>query len=257
MCCANGKVKLLALNSPLEPLCSLVSGISPQLKHFLEKIQTYNSCFQMTSFGATNIIRNNFMPTFKVNSETNNINFNTNVDSYKTNPDPIQIQGQIYYRVGSLLPFLDANYQFLQIYFIGNSDVEINQRCAIGSNIRTEIVEQLQRLFHEENELVRLFKTALDRMPLDNHKIVVRADKTPAGEHARRFNAPTIDDVAIVIVGEEFQSRVIVLHRRNDHLQRASETHRCYDALQYPILFWKGEDGYHLTIKMVNPLNGN
>lgn len=82
--------------------------------------------------------------------------------------------------------------------------------------------------------------------------MIIRADKTPVGEHARRFNAPTIDDVAIVIVGEDFQSRDIVLHRRNSQLQRVSETHRSYDALQYPILFCQGEDEYHINIKMFN-----
>lgn len=40
-------------------------------------------------------------------------------------------------------------------------------------------------------------------MPFDNHKIVIRADKTPAGQHARRFNAPTIDELGIVVVGED------------------------------------------------------
>jgi hypothetical protein len=58
-----------------------------------------------------------------------------------------------------------------------------------------------------------MFKIALDRMPSDSHNIVIRADKTPAGEHARRFNSPTIDEVAIVIVGENLQFRDIVLHR--------------------------------------------
>lgn len=53
-------------------------------------------------------------------------------------------------------------------------------------------------------------------MPSDNHKIVIRADKTPAGQHARRFSAPTIDKVTIVVVGENLESRDIVLHRRND-----------------------------------------
>lgn len=127
---------------------------------------------------------------------------------------------------------------------------------AFWLNCNLEIVADLQNLFHEHNELVQLFKIALDRMPSDNHKIVIRADKTPAGQHARRFNSPTIDDVAIVIVGDEFQSRDIVLHRRNEQLQRVSETHRSYDALQYPILFWQGEDGYHFNIKMINPVNG-
>lgn len=29
-----------------------------------------------------------------------------------------------------------------------------------------------------------------------------------------------------------------------------SETHRSYDALQYPIFFWQGEDGYHFSIEV-------
>lgn len=265
MCCANGKVKLSALNTPPEPLRSLINGTAPQSKHFLANIQKYNSCFQMTSFGATHIIRDNFMPTFKVISSNGILNINNTTfseiftDSYSQYENftvTLQIQGQLYHQAGSLLPFQDASYQFLQIYFIGNADDELDQRCAINTNTKREIVQQLQNLFHEHNELIKLFKTALDRRPSDNHKIVIRADKTPAGEHARRYNAPTIDDVAIVIVRQEFQSRDIVLQRRNNELQRVSETHRSYDALQYPILFCKGDDGYHLNIKMVNPASG-
>lgn len=74
-------------------------------------------------------------------------------------------------------------------------------------------------------------------MPSDAHKIVIHADKTPAGQHVRRFNAPTIDEVAIVIVEDQFQPRDIVLHRRNDQLTKFAETHWCYDALQYPTFF--------------------
>lgn len=66
LCCANGKVKLIPLDPPPEPLYSLVSGIGTDSIHFLTHIQQYNNCFQMTSFGATNVVRENFMPTFKV-----------------------------------------------------------------------------------------------------------------------------------------------------------------------------------------------
>ncbi|XP_031641262.1 uncharacterized protein LOC116352658 isoform X2 [Contarinia nasturtii] len=113
-------------------------------------------------------------------------------------------------------------------------------------------------MFHEHNELIRRFEIALDRMPTDNHRIVIRADKRPVGDDARRFNAPAFDsnDVAIVIVGAQFEPRDIVLKRRNDILHRISETHRSYDALQYPILFPYGEDGYHFNIKMKNPTTG-
>ncbi|GFT68522.1 putative DNA helicase [Trichonephila clavipes] len=63
----------------------------------------------------------------------------------------------------------------------------------------------------------------------------------------------TLVSVAIVIVGEEFNSRDIILHRRNGDVQRVSETHRSYDALQYPIQFCQGEDGYYFNINMKNP----
>lgn len=231
LCCVNGKVKLPELNKPPDPLQSMVSGTTPQSKHFLNNIRKYNSCFQMTSFGAERIVTDNFMPTFKV-------------------------QGQIYHNAGSLLPITDQQYKFLQIYFLGNSEDEVNTRCAITSGVRHDIIQSLQNLFHQHNELVKLFKTALEEMPSDNHKIVIKADKTPVGEHSRRFNAPTINEVAIVIVGDQFEARDIILHRRNDHLKRVSETHRCYDALQYPILFWQGEDGYHFQLKMINPATG-
>lgn len=46
LCCANGKVKLPELSQPPEPLLSLVSGTTPQSKHFLTHIRGYNNCFQ-------------------------------------------------------------------------------------------------------------------------------------------------------------------------------------------------------------------
>ncbi|GFW35422.1 retrovirus-related Pol polyprotein from transposon TNT 1-94 [Trichonephila clavipes] len=66
MCCASGKFKLPELYSPPEPLSTFLSGVTRVSKHCLENIRKYNSCFQMTSFGATNIVRENYMPTFRV-----------------------------------------------------------------------------------------------------------------------------------------------------------------------------------------------
>ena len=39
---------------------------------------------------------------------------------------------------------------------------------------------------------------------------------------------------------------------RGKGLQRISETHQSYDALQYPLLYRRGEDGYHWQIAMVD-----
>nr|XP_036217945.1 uncharacterized protein LOC118680754 [Bactrocera oleae] len=143
-----------------------------------------------------------------------------------------------------------------QIYHQADEHGEFDQRCAIVSNTIREIIRELQRFFYQHNALVQLFKIVSDRMPSDNNKIVIRTDRIPFGEYARRFNSPTIDEVANVICGDQFQSRDIVLHRINAQLHRVSELHRSYDALPYPILYCKGDDGYHINILMIDPPTG-
>ena len=55
------------------------------------------------------------------------------------------------------------------------------------------------------------------------------------------------------MVGDQFLPRDIILHKRNAQLVRIAETHRCYDAVQYPIIFWDGADGYHSNNKLQDP----
>ncbi|CAJ0928188.1 unnamed protein product [Ranitomeya imitator] len=57
--------------------------------------------------------------------------------------------------------------------------------------------------------------------------------------------------------GNDFQSHDIVLQKRNNSLQRVAETHRSYDGLQYPIIFWQGQDGYQFGIPQTDPTTGN
>ena len=97
VCCSNGKVQLATFQEPPQPLKNLLTGSTFDSKHFLQHIQKYNSAFQMTSFGAKFVTQGGFMPTFKV-------------------------QGQVYHRIGSLLPEENENCQFLQIYFMGNQE---------------------------------------------------------------------------------------------------------------------------------------
>lgn len=51
----------------------------------------------------------------------------------------------------------------------------------------------------------------------------------------------------------ECERRDIVLRTRDDRLQRILETHRAYDALQYPLIYCHGEDGYNFGLYQVNP----
>jgi len=47
-----------------------------------------------------------------------------------------KLQWQIYHRVGSLLPLPDADHKFLQVYFMGNTDEQINQRSRFNTGIK-------------------------------------------------------------------------------------------------------------------------
>ncbi|XP_067930828.1 uncharacterized protein [Watersipora subatra] len=233
VCCANGKVKIPVITAPPEPLQSLMIGDNASSRHFLSNIHKYNNCFQMKSFGASReICEQGFMPTFKV-------------------------QGQIYHLHGLLLPAENENNKFLPIFFMGNADDEVNQRCKNVSGVRRSIVHDLQDFFHRYNNYVQEFKTSMEILTDDSLKIVIRADRRPAGEHEQRYNAPELNKPAIVIVGQDFDERDIVLHKRQSVFTRISETHISYDALQYPIIYWQGQDGYHLTIRQVDPNRGN
>ncbi|KAL8574075.1 hypothetical protein ACOMHN_065329 [Nucella lapillus] len=58
-----------------------------------------------------------------------------------------------------------------------------------------------KNMLHETNTYVASFKTALEKMTGPEYRVVIRHDKAPAEEHPRRFNAPTSDEVAVLIVG--------------------------------------------------------
>ena len=71
----------------------------------------------------------------------------------------------------------------------------------------------------------------------------------------RTENLPTVNEVAVLIPDSQGQSillltigRDIILQRRGGTLQRISETHPSYDALQYPLLFPNGEDGWSINL---------
>ncbi|GBN99610.1 hypothetical protein AVEN_169501-1 [Araneus ventricosus] len=84
-------------------------------------------------------------------------------------------------------------------------------------------------------------------------KVVIYADKTPSGQHERRYNAPETSEVAIILAGDKQGSRDISLELRSNQIKKIAETHRAYDALQYPLLFWQGEDGYNFELRQTNP----
>ncbi|KAE9542315.1 hypothetical protein AGLY_003442, partial [Aphis glycines] len=129
-CCSEGKVILEDIANPPVPLKSLLNFSHENSKHFFEMICVYNSAFQMTSFGATEIRHENVMPTFKV-------------------------QGQVYHLTGFLLPTSTEEQKFLQIYFMGDSENEVKRRLSIAPNTNKQIIYDLQYMLHRNNSYIR------------------------------------------------------------------------------------------------------
>ncbi|XP_059223034.1 uncharacterized protein LOC131996874 [Stomoxys calcitrans] len=231
LCCLQGKVKLEEILPPPEPLHSLLTGDHPKSKQFIRNIRRYNNAFQMTSFKSKQVVERGFMPTFK-------------------------IQGQVYHLAGSLLPLRPDDHKFLQIYFIADPDTQASTRCSIVAQpIDIDLIRSLQDMLHSHNSYIQSFKTAIESVPVDtpDYNVVIHANKVPVGEHRGRYNAPSTSEVAVVIAGQQFDKRDIVLRSRDDNLQKISELHRSYDSLQYPLMLCRGEDGYTINVPQVDP----
>ncbi|UYV61137.1 hypothetical protein LAZ67_1003546 [Cordylochernes scorpioides] len=189
MCCSNGKVRLPLIDLPPEPLRSLLSGENSDSVHFLRNIRKYNSCFQMTSSGAEN--------------QTHSVTF----------PTTFSIQGQVYHRIGSLMP--------------SENQPQTDRRCQQIQGVRRNIVQGLQRMLHQHNLLVQQFKTALENLPSDAYRVVVNADRTPPGQHPRWYNAPTANEVAVVLAGDAHLKIIGLLENDNHWVVTMDEAVLC------------------------------
>ena len=71
----------------------------------------------------------------------------------------------------------------------------------------------------------------------------------PAGEHRGTYNTPSATNAEIAVVLDDTATapRDIVIKQQDDGLTKISELHASYDALQYPLLFPHGNDGYHIN----------
>ena len=151
------------------------------------------------------------------------------------------------------------DHKFLHIYFIDDPEIQAATRCNIKSiNTRASldsfIVRSLQDLLHLRNRYVQYFKTAMETAPPDvpDCNVEIHANKIVTGEHRGRYNAPSTSEVAVVIARHQFDKRDRVLRSRDENLQKILELYRSYDSLQYPLMIFRGEDGYSIDIPQVN-----
>ncbi|XVF80343.1 hypothetical protein PTKIN_Ptkin15bG0062400 [Pterospermum kingtungense] len=113
-----------------------------------------------------------------------------------------------------------------------------------------DVVKQLVEMFDETNIIVWAFRMARDRFGYSDY-VPVRL-RLIGHRSQRQYSDAMSDEVAGLIVGDVdhlINNRDIIVDHKSLGLQRISDLHLAFMAMQYPILFPYGEDGFHLDIK--------
>ncbi|XP_006593222.1 uncharacterized protein [Glycine max] len=102
------------------------------------------------------------------------------------------------------------------------------------------------------------FRMARDRLTdtqVHNVRLKLIAGREKDGH---TYNIPSVPEVAALIAGDinANSNRDIIVETQNGQLQRIYELHCSYLALQYPLLFPYGEDGYRTDILHRDTLSG-
>ncbi|KAG5520326.1 hypothetical protein RHGRI_033033 [Rhododendron griersonianum] len=224
-CCYNGQVVLANENVP-EALRTLFTSQTEEGLEFRRHIRAYNSIFAFTSFGV------------KLDKE---------LATSRQGVYTFRAQGQVYHDLPSLIPSGSTPCYF-QLYFY-DTDKEVENRLNVLSEVSLDksIVEKLMEVL-SGNPYSQVLRK-LQHVPLDSYHIHIRSD---AKLDQRVYNTPSADQVAAIWI-EGNNPNVphdhdIIVHSTSGHKHRVKHYYGCYDALQYPLLFPRGEVGWHQNI---------
>jgi hypothetical protein len=89
--------------------------------------------------------------------------------------------------------------------------------------------------------------------PIEEVHIYITTGRTPKNGDVHRYNVPTANEVAMIIPSKSGKVRirdVIVQWQYGGGLQRMNELAPFYDPLQYPLLFFVGEDEWSKNLQL-------
>ena len=229
LCCHAGRVSLPRVKKTPEFLDVLLKTSAT----FRQNIRRVNSAFAFTSTGA------------KVDESINN----------KPGPYTYRVHGQNCHRLGSLLPTPGEQPKYSQMYIFDTANEVKNRiRSLTGSisstSLDEKVVSGLKEMLDSTNDLTKIYRSARDRY--ESGKPTDLTIRLVGQRHrGKQYDLPRSEEIAGLIVGDLSSTtgaRDIILELQSNDLQRISELHPLYMALQYPLLFPYREDGYHVNI---------
>ncbi|XP_056855451.1 uncharacterized protein LOC108858001, partial [Raphanus sativus] len=242
ICCGQGQVTLPMLRESPLVIKKLLYGKDAKSRYYQNNLRSLNMLFSFTSLGG------------KVDRSIPN----------GVGPKTFTMQGENYHLMGSMKPDSGDSTKFSQLYIV-DIESEVEDIDAVLSKYKTEadkakklelrkqIIEDIIKVLDDVNSYVKQFRQARERLSMEaNEKFHMRIVSTREKD-GRTYDTPTASEVAVLIPGDfnlEMDRRDIVLQeKQSGSLKRISEIHPSYLALQYPLIFSYGEDGFRLGIK--------
>ncbi|GKD48262.1 hypothetical protein Tco_1277238, partial [Tanacetum coccineum] len=115
-----------------------------------------------------------------------------------------------------------------------------------GDGVDGTIVWSLIEMLDQKSSIAQAFRMARDWCHSHtsvNVELRLLFEKT----NSRQYNAPTVAEVAALITndfGDGDPTRNIIVNTKDGRTKRILKLHPSYMALQYPLIFPYGEDGY-------------
>ncbi|XP_021721983.1 uncharacterized protein LOC110689507 [Chenopodium quinoa] len=216
-CCSGGEVKIAANEYPAEQQ-RLFTSNDEDAVHFKTYARLYNNLFAFSSIGG------------KFDAST-----------YK-GIYVFKMHGQMYHFVLDLLPYKGTP-KYLQLYFYDGQN-EANNRLKCFPKVRRKVIDILMRI-SEQNPYAVFFRSLRERHITVDTKIVLNQSTVL---DQRVYNAPAVDDVAVIWPDNASSSQSLSPHilvaGRSATSHRIYHNYGCYDPLQYPLLFPRGECGW-------------
>ncbi|XP_027095918.1 uncharacterized protein [Coffea arabica] len=224
-CCSQGEISIVAPAMPYA-LKRLFIGNDEECEHFRRLPRTYNNNLSFTSFAAK----------YDVELTRNAMGVYT-----------FRVQGQVYHFLNSLSQ-PDHKPCGIHLYFF-YTDEELIKQVAASDKLRQSTLKLLMDIL-SHNPYARFFKDLRDIPDLEKHNIVLNCFP---GLDQRIYNLPSTSQVAAIWTEHDDESvdkqAHILIYSHSNAAHKVQHYYACYDPLQYPLLFSRGESGWHHGIK--------
>jgi len=201
MCCGHGRIQLPRMPPPPEQLSYLFTGTTPQADRFRQYIRQYNAALAFTLLG---------------------VEVDNSVNEGGGGPPTFRIHGELCHRLSSLIPHHGTRLTYAQLYIYDPHEA-LEYQMQRNATLDPIIMESLQTLILTHRPWARIFKHAVDVFQEIQCETVSIRLTANGNRDRRRWNLPTADEVAVVILGDGTQSygrRDIVGHHRDGLLRR-------------------------------------